>query len=475
MVDVARYFLTFIQSESCGKCTFCRIGTKRMLEILTRITEGKGEEKDIAELEELAAKVKVSSLCGLGQTAPNPVLTTLRYFRAEYDDHIRNKRCAAKKCKALIRFSVDRRGVHRVHAVRAGLPHQGGARGAEEGARHRPGHLHPVRAVLRGVPVRRDRDHHRGQPRHEKATPGTRWPWTRSRSPWTGRSSSSSRAGPSSTWRRARASASPPSATTGAWSPYASCWVCLVKVEKAKGFVPSCGTRVDPGHGHHHQRARGRTRRAAWRWTCSSPTTTGTARRPAPSPARRTSTSRATSASWPTGSSAEAVELIRRDNPMPAVIGRICPRPCEQKCRRNLVEEPLNINGIKRFVADVEAAAGGMPPRPVPAPHGKKVAVVGAGPAGLSAAWYLSEKGVEVTLLEAMEKAGGMLRYGIPDYRLPPAVLDRAIAEMLSMGADAAHRRAAGQGRDAGEASRGERRRGARHRRVEGPGPSHPR
>ncbi len=107
MVDVARYFLTFTQSESCGKCTFCRIGTKRMLEILTRITEGRGEEKDIAELEELAAKVKVSSLCGLGQTAPNPVLTTLRYFRAEYDDHIRNKRCAAKKCKALIRYSVN--------------------------------------------------------------------------------------------------------------------------------------------------------------------------------------------------------------------------------------------------------------------------------------------------------------------------------------------------------------------------------
>ena len=106
MVDVARYFLNFIQTESCGKCTFCRIGTKRMLEILTRITEGKGVEEDIAELEDLAAKVKVSSLCGLGQTAPNPVLTTLRYFRSEYDDHIRNKRCTAKKCKALIRFGV---------------------------------------------------------------------------------------------------------------------------------------------------------------------------------------------------------------------------------------------------------------------------------------------------------------------------------------------------------------------------------
>jgi NADH-quinone oxidoreductase subunit F len=107
MVDMARYFLSFVQSESCGKCTFCRIGTKRMQEILTRITEGKGEEKDIAELEDLAMTVKVSSLCGLGQTAPNPVLTTLRYFRSEYDDHIRNHRCEAKKCKALIRYTVN--------------------------------------------------------------------------------------------------------------------------------------------------------------------------------------------------------------------------------------------------------------------------------------------------------------------------------------------------------------------------------
>jgi NADH-quinone oxidoreductase subunit F len=107
MVDVARYFLTFIQSESCGKCTFCRIGTKRMLEILTRITEGQGKPEDITDLEDLAGKIRISSLCALGQTAPNPVLTTLRYFRHEYDEHILNKRCPAKKCKALISFTVD--------------------------------------------------------------------------------------------------------------------------------------------------------------------------------------------------------------------------------------------------------------------------------------------------------------------------------------------------------------------------------
>jgi NADH-quinone oxidoreductase subunit F len=107
MVDIARYFLTFTARESCGKCTFCRVGTTRMLEILTRITEGKSSETELALLEELAAKVKATSLCGLGQTAPNPVLTTLRYFRSEYEAHIRDRRCPAKACKALLTYSID--------------------------------------------------------------------------------------------------------------------------------------------------------------------------------------------------------------------------------------------------------------------------------------------------------------------------------------------------------------------------------
>jgi NADH-quinone oxidoreductase subunit F len=107
MVDVAKFFLNFTQNESCGKCTFCRIGTKRMLEILTRITEGKGKDGDIALLEELAYKIKDNSLCGLGQTAPNPVLTTIKYFRDEYEAHIRDKRCPAKVCKQLITYKVD--------------------------------------------------------------------------------------------------------------------------------------------------------------------------------------------------------------------------------------------------------------------------------------------------------------------------------------------------------------------------------
>jgi NADH-quinone oxidoreductase subunit F len=106
MVDVARFFLEFTQRESCGKCTFCRIGTKRMLEVLTRLCEGEGRDGDIELLAELAALVKNNSLCGLGQTAPNPVLTTLKYFRSEYEAHTSNKKCPAKKCTKLLTFEI---------------------------------------------------------------------------------------------------------------------------------------------------------------------------------------------------------------------------------------------------------------------------------------------------------------------------------------------------------------------------------
>lgn len=106
MVDIARFFLDFTQKESCGKCTFCRIGTKRMLEILTRITEGEGRDGDIEKLEELSHQIKDGSLCGLGQTAPNPVLTTIKYFRDEYEAHIRDKKCPALNCKKLLTYEI---------------------------------------------------------------------------------------------------------------------------------------------------------------------------------------------------------------------------------------------------------------------------------------------------------------------------------------------------------------------------------
>lgn len=108
MIDLAKFFLHFTQDESCGKCTFCRIGTKRMLEILERITEGKGVEDDLDKLELLAYQIKDNSLCGLGQTAPNPVLTTIRYFRKEYEAHIIDRKCPAKVCKPLLTYTIDK-------------------------------------------------------------------------------------------------------------------------------------------------------------------------------------------------------------------------------------------------------------------------------------------------------------------------------------------------------------------------------
>jgi NADH:ubiquinone oxidoreductase subunit F (NADH-binding)/Pyruvate/2-oxoacid:ferredoxin oxidoreductase delta subunit len=106
MVDMARYFLSFTQKESCGKCVPCRIGTKRMLEVLERITQGDGDVDDILRLESLCETINKGSLCGLGQTAPNPILTTLKYFRSEYDAHILEKRCPAKACKAMMHLEI---------------------------------------------------------------------------------------------------------------------------------------------------------------------------------------------------------------------------------------------------------------------------------------------------------------------------------------------------------------------------------
>ena len=106
MVDIARYFLTFTCDQSCGKCTFCRIGTRYMLDILNKICAGKGTQADLQNLEEIAHKTKQRSLCGLGKTAPNPVLTTLKYFRGEYEAHLKGI-CPAKRCKDLIKYSID--------------------------------------------------------------------------------------------------------------------------------------------------------------------------------------------------------------------------------------------------------------------------------------------------------------------------------------------------------------------------------
>jgi NADH:ubiquinone oxidoreductase subunit F (NADH-binding) len=122
IVDIAKYFMTFTQSESCGKCVPCRMGTKRMMEILTRITEGKGKMEDLELLKETAETVGDSSLCGLGQTAPNPVITTLKYFSDEYRVHINDKKCPALKCKSLLTYMVNEELCKKCHKCAESCP-----------------------------------------------------------------------------------------------------------------------------------------------------------------------------------------------------------------------------------------------------------------------------------------------------------------------------------------------------------------
>jgi len=259
MVDIARYFLEFVQSESCGKCVPCRVGTRHMLDILQRICAGDGREGDIEALEALALEVKAGSLCGLGQTAPNPVLTTIRYFRDEYEEHIRLKHCRAAVCEGLVEAPCS-------HACPAGV----------------------------NVPQ----------------------------------------------------------------------YVALI--------------------------AEGRT--------------------------------------------ADAVNVIRRRNPFVSVCGRVCDHPCESRCRRADVDEPLAIRALKRYAAEhaPEAASTLMPP----AAGEAEVAVVGAGPAGLSCAYFLALMGRRSVVFEAQPIPGGMLALGIPEYRLPKAILQEDIDYILRHGVE---------------------------------------
>jgi len=261
MVDLARFFMDFIQDESCGKCPPCRIGSKRMLEILQRITQRQGQPGDIDQLIELGERIRESALCGLGQTAPNPILSTLRFFRDEYEEHIKQKHCRAGVCQALF-----------------------------------------------DAPC-------------QNACP----------------------------------------ADNNAWG-----YVTLISEGKFK----------------------------------------------------------------------EAIAVIKERNPFPATMGRICFHPCEVKCRREQVESPVAICALKRFAADYDLESND-PHIPEVAPKkSEKVAVVGAGPAGLSAAYFLALKGYPITIFEALPVAGGMMTVGIPEYRLPRKVLQDEIDDILKLGVE---------------------------------------
>jgi NADH-quinone oxidoreductase subunit F len=255
MIDLVKYFFDFLKEESCGKCTPCREGIKQALYMLEKICNGEGKERDIDTLNELAQMVKDFSLCALGGTAPNPLLTAIKYFKDEYVQHVKYKRCPAGVCKGIA---------------------------------------------------------------------------------------------------------------------YAPCQhTCSLSQD-----APSYTAYI----------ARGEFDKAA--------------------------------------------EVILRDNPFPSILGRVCHHPCEVRCRSGEGGEPIAIRALKRFA--VENAK--YPPLQIPQKDGNKVAVIGSGPGGLAAAYYLAQKGYDITIFEALPFAGGMMKTGIPEYRLPREILDAEIDRVKSLG-----------------------------------------
>jgi NADH-quinone oxidoreductase subunit F len=261
MVDVAKYFLSFTMAESCGKCTPCREGNARLLDILIKVSQGEGNESDLALLEELAATITDGSLCALGRTAPNPVLTTLKYFKDEYLAHIKYRRCPAGVCKAI--------------------------------------------------------------------TP----------------------------------------------APCQS--ACLIE-QSAPSYIAYV--------------ARGELKKA--------------------------------------------FDVIIKENPLPGICGRVCPHPCEKRCKLKETTEPIAIMALKRFVTDSVFEKESIIAESKKPIYNEKVAIVGSGPAGLSCAYFLADRGYKAIIFEALPFAGGMLKAGIPAFRLPRNVIDKNIEFIKSSGVE---------------------------------------
>ncbi|MBT9144749.1 MAG: NADP-reducing hydrogenase subunit HndC [candidate division WS2 bacterium] len=268
MVDLAKFFLTFTADESCGKCPPCRVGTHELLKILKRITHGQGTLEDLDLIESIGLMVKQASLCGLGQTAPNPVLSTLKHFRQEYETHIIDKRCPAGVCNSLMISPCENE--------------------------------------------------------------------------------------------------------------------CPINLN-----VP------------------------AYLQLCLE------------------------------GKIFDAYSVIMEENPLPAICGRVCHRPCEEVCRRNQVDASVAIDDVKRYIVDYiyshwdeyQAYVKDKGIKKL-APNNHRVAIVGSGPAGLTAAFFLAKLGYKVTIFEAKNEAGGMLRYAIPDYRLPKEILKKEIKNITDLGVE---------------------------------------
>jgi Uncharacterized anaerobic dehydrogenase len=216
--------------------------------------------------------------------------------------------------------------------------------------------------------------------------------------------------------------------------PFTSCYVCVVKVKGARSLLPACSTKVTDGMVVETESPEvRRSRKAAIELLLSSHNADCVGPCQQACPAGVDIQGYVALAAL--GRFREAIQLIKEKHPLPAICGRVCTRPCEVTgCRRSLLDSPVGIDNIKRFVADIDLGDA-QPYRPAVAPpNGKRVAIVGAGPGGLASAFYLAKGGYDVHLFEAQPEAGGMLRYGIPEYRLPKEVLDSEIGQILDLG-----------------------------------------
>ncbi len=216
--------------------------------------------------------------------------------------------------------------------------------------------------------------------------------------------------------------------------PFASCFLCVVKVKGARTLLPACSTRVSAGMAVETDTPEvRRSRKASLELMLSNHFADCVGPCELACPAGIDIQGYVALAAL--GKYSDAIKLIKDKNPLPAVCGRVCTRPCEVKgCRRNLVDQAVGIDYIKRYLADIDLGNREPFRPPVAPPNGKKVAVVGAGPAGLSCSYYLALRGYAVQILESLPEAGGMLRYGIPEYRLPKEVLDLEINQILDLG-----------------------------------------
>jgi glutamate synthase (NADPH/NADH) small chain len=212
-----------------------------------------------------------------------------------------------------------------------------------------------------------------------------------------------------------------------------SCWLCIVEIKGKNRFIPACSTKVSEGMVVEtaNEELNAMRRQSLERIIAMH---CGDCFAPCELACPAGCDIPEFIAAIASGNDREAIEIIRQTIPLPGILGRVCPAPCEEACRRHGVDEPVSICALKRFAADRDMADGtALPERK--AASGKRVAIVGAGPAGLTAAWFLLLEGHEVTILDANEKAGGMMRYGIPKFRLPEAVIDADVEPLVRMGA----------------------------------------